>query len=197
MNHSAERSNPAGTRNQDFFGKSRHCFVWESSTTIFWLFKLLPEFHTTFSRKTKPFSQFMKTTENKDKIIITPKVMNEVQEIDEVSDNCLQLAVRQPLPGKQWDLMTDASFDRRDSQFWRRVITIKNLRQHAKLLPQKHTIPKRSRLTNKNVLFMPKKLNLAIKLTIKQVGHFFWGAPEPFNIMTWKAGLKNTRVKLN
>ena len=36
--------------------------------------------------------------------------MKEFREINEALDRCCQLALRQPLPGKQLVLMTDASF---------------------------------------------------------------------------------------
>ena len=36
--------------------------------------------------------------------------MKQFREINEALDRCCQLALRQPLPGKQLVLMTDASF---------------------------------------------------------------------------------------
>ena len=57
-----------------------------------------------------PFFQLLKTTENKTKIPITPDLMKEFREINETQGRCCQLALRQPLPGKQLVLMTDASF---------------------------------------------------------------------------------------
>ena len=46
----------------------------------------------------------------KDKIPITPDIMKEFREINDALDRCFQLALRQPLPGKQLVLLTDASF---------------------------------------------------------------------------------------
>ena len=57
-----------------------------------------------------PFFQLLKTTDAKTKIPITPDIMKEFREINEALDRCCQLALRQPLPGKQLVLMTDASF---------------------------------------------------------------------------------------
>ena len=57
-----------------------------------------------------PFFQLLKTTDAKTKIQITPDIMKEFKEINEALDRCCQLALRQPLPGKQLVLMTDASF---------------------------------------------------------------------------------------
>ena len=57
-----------------------------------------------------PFFQLLKTTDTKTKIPITPDIMKEFKELKEVLDRCCQLALRQPLPGRQLVLMTDASF---------------------------------------------------------------------------------------
>ena len=57
-----------------------------------------------------PFFQLLKTTDAIAKIPITPVIKKEFREINEALDQCCQLALRQPLPGKQLDLMTDASF---------------------------------------------------------------------------------------
>ena len=54
-----------------------------------------------------PFFQLLKTTDTKTKIPITPDIMKEFREINEALDRCCQLALRQPLPGKQLVLMTD------------------------------------------------------------------------------------------
>ena len=56
------------------------------------------------------FFQLLKTTDTKTKIPITPDIMKEIREINEALHRCCQLALRQPLPGKQLVLMTDASF---------------------------------------------------------------------------------------
>ena len=57
-----------------------------------------------------PFFQLLKTTDAKAKLPITPDILKEIREIKEAIDRCCQLALRQPLPGKQLVLMTDASF---------------------------------------------------------------------------------------
>ena len=54
--------------------------------------------------------QPLKTTDTTTKNPITPDIMKEFREINETLDRCCQLALRQPLPGKQLVLMTDASF---------------------------------------------------------------------------------------
>ena len=62
------------------------------------------------AKRLTPFVQLLKTTDAKAKNPITPDIMEEFREIDEALDRCCQLALRQPLPGKQLVLMTDASF---------------------------------------------------------------------------------------
>ena len=57
-----------------------------------------------------PFFPLLKTTDTKTKFPITPDIMKEFREIDEALDRFCQLALRQPLPGKQLVLMTDAGF---------------------------------------------------------------------------------------
>ena len=57
-----------------------------------------------------PFFQLLKTTDAKAKIPIIPDIMKEFRDKNEALDRCCQLALRQPLPGKQLVLMTDASF---------------------------------------------------------------------------------------
>ena len=57
-----------------------------------------------------PFFQLLKTTDAKTKVPITSDIMKEFRELNEALDRCCQLALRQPLPGKQLVLMTDASF---------------------------------------------------------------------------------------
>ena len=62
------------------------------------------------AKRLTAFFQLLKTTDTKTKIPITPDIMKEFREINEALDRCCQLALRQPLPGKQLVLMTDASF---------------------------------------------------------------------------------------
>ena len=57
-----------------------------------------------------PLFQLLKTTDAKAKIPITPDIMKEFRERNEALDRCCQLVLRQPIPGKQLVLMTDASF---------------------------------------------------------------------------------------
>ena len=65
---------------------------------------------TRLAARLNPFFQLLKTTDAKAKIPVTFDIMKEFREINEASDRCCQLALREPLPGKQLVLMTDASF---------------------------------------------------------------------------------------
>ena len=53
------------------------------------------------AERLSPFFQLLKTTDAKTKIPITPDILKEFREINEALDRCCQLALRQPLPGKQ------------------------------------------------------------------------------------------------
>ena len=57
-----------------------------------------------------PLFQLLKMTDAKAKIPVIPYIIEEFRETNEALDRCCQLALRQPLPGKQLVLMTDASF---------------------------------------------------------------------------------------
>ena len=56
------------------------------------------------------FFLLLKTTDAQVKIPTTPDIMKKFRKINDALDRCCQLALRQPLPGKEPVLMTDASF---------------------------------------------------------------------------------------
>ena len=91
------------------------------------------------------FFQPLKTTGTKTKIPITPDIMKEFRELNEALDRCCQLALRQPLPGKQLLLMTNASFHA-DGFAWRRSepevqFNTQNLRSYSLWLKNILPIP--------------------------------------------------------
>ena len=59
--------------------------------------------------------------------------MKEFREINEALDRCCQLALRQPLPGKQLVLMIDASFQAAGYAVLIEDDQTKSTLQHAKL----------------------------------------------------------------
>ena len=130
-----------------------------------------------------PFFQLLKRTDAKAKVLISPDIMKKFREINETLDPCCQLALPQPLPGKQLVLMTDASFQAPG---------------YAVLLEddphQKYTS---SRKTYAPIAYGLKtyspsqvktsiyaKENLAIYMAFQEFGHIFWGAIKPVIIMT-------------
>ena len=62
------------------------------------------------AERLNPFFQLLQTTDAKDKIVITPELMTEFQNLNNTLNTCCQLAFWQPLQNKQLMLMTDASF---------------------------------------------------------------------------------------
>ena len=71
--------------------------------------KYYPNYIPRLAKRLTQFFQLLKTTDAKAKIPMSPDIMKEIKEINEALDRCHQLALRQPLPGKQLVLMTDSS----------------------------------------------------------------------------------------
>ena len=128
------------------------------------------------------FFQLLKTTDTKTKIPITPDIRKEFRELNEALDRCCQLALRQPLPGKQLVLMTDASFQ---------AAGYAVLIDHPN---QKYTSTRKTYapIAYGSKTYSPSQIKmsiyakefLAIYMAFKQFGHLFWGATKPVNIMT-------------
>ena len=62
------------------------------------------------AKRLTPFFQLLETTDAKAKNAVTPDIMKDFRELGESLHRCCQLALRQPLPGKQLVLINDASF---------------------------------------------------------------------------------------
>ena len=130
-----------------------------------------------------PFFQLLKTTDAKAKFPITPDIMKEFREINEALDRCRQLALRQPLPGKQLVLMNDASFQAagyavliEDDPNLKYTSTRKIYAPIA--YGSKTYSPSQSKMS------IYAKEFLAIYMAFKEFGHIFWGATKPVIIMT-------------
>ena len=109
--------------------------------------------------------------------------MKEFRETNEASDRCCQLALRQPLPGKQLVLMTDVSFQAAG---------------YAVLMGddpnQKYTSTRKTYapITFGSKAYSPSQIKmsiyaksfLAIYMTFKKFGQIFWGATKPVIMMT-------------
>ena len=129
------------------------------------------------------FFQLLKTTDAKTKIPLTPDIMKEFREINEALDRCCQLALRQPLPGKQLVLMTDASF--RAAGY---AVLIEDDPNQKYTSTRKTYAP----IAYGSKTFSPSQIKmsiyakefLAIYMAFKEFGHIFWGTTKPVIIMT-------------
>ena len=127
--------------------------------------------------------QLLKTTDSKTKIPITPDIMKEFKEINETLYRCCQLALRQPLPGKQRVLMTDASF-----QAAGYAVLIQDEPNQKYTSTRKTYAP----IAYGSKTYSPSQIKmsiyakelLAIYMAFEEVGHIFWGASKPVIIMT-------------
>ena len=130
-----------------------------------------------------PFFELLKTADAKAKIPITPDIMKEFREINEALDRCCQLAIRQPLPGKQLVLMTDASF-----QAAGYAVLVENDPNQKYTSTRKTYAP----IAYGSKTYSPSQIKmsiyakelLAIYMAFKEFGHVFWGATKPVIIMT-------------
>ena len=129
-----------------------------------------------------PFFQLLKTTDAKTEIQIFPDIMKEFREINEASDRCCQLALRQPLPGKQLVLMTDASFQPAGY-----AVLIEDDPNQKYTSTRKTYAP----LAYGSKTYSPSQIKmsiyakefLAIYMAFKDFGHIFWGATKPVIMM--------------
>ena len=130
-----------------------------------------------------PFFQLLKTTDAKTKNWITLDIMKEFREINEALDRCCRLALRQPLPGKQLDLMTDSS-----CQTAGYAVLIEDDPNQKYTSTRKIYAP----IAYGSKTYSPSQIKmsiyakefLAIYMPFKEVGHIFWGATKPVIIMT-------------
>ena len=130
-----------------------------------------------------PFSQLLKTTDAKTKIPITPDIMKEFREKNEALDRCCQLALRQPLPGKQLVLMTDVSF-----QAAGYAVLIEGDPNQKYTSTRKTYAP----IAHGSKTFSPSQIKMSkyakeflpIYMAFKEFGHIFWGATKPVITMT-------------
>ena len=109
--------------------------------------------------------------------------MKEYRKINEALDRSCQLALRQPLPGEQMVLMTDASF-----QAAGYAVLIEDD------LNQKYTSTRKTYapITYGSKTYSPSQIKMSIYakeistiyMAFKEFGHLFWGATKPVIIMT-------------
>ena len=129
-----------------------------------------------------PFFQILKTTDAKTKILINPDIVKEFREINAL-DRCCRLALRQPLPGKQLVLMTDASFQ---------AVGYAVLIEDDPNQKYKSTRKTYAPIAYGSKTYSPSQIKmsiyakefLAIYMAFKEFGHVSWGATKPVIIMT-------------
>ena len=137
----------------------------------------------TLAKRLTPFFQLLKTTDTNTIIPITPDIIKEFREINEALDRCCQLALRQPLPGKQLVLMTDASF-----QAAGYAVLIEDDPNQKYTSTRKTYAP----IACGSKTYSPSQIKmsiyakefLAIYMAFKELGHILWGATKPVIIMT-------------
>ena len=129
------------------------------------------------------FLQLLETTDAKAKNPVTPDIFKKFEEKNEALHRCYQLALRQPLPGKQLVLMTDANFQAagyevlvEDDPNQKYASTRKTYA--AKAYSSKTYIPSQIKMS------IYSKDFLAIYLAFKNFDHMFLGATKPVNVMT-------------
>ena len=130
-----------------------------------------------------PFFQLLKTTDTKTKIPITPDLMKEFREINEALDRCCQLALRQPVTGKQLVLMTGASFQ---AVGYAVLIVDDPNQKYTSTRKTYAPIAYGSKTYSPSQIKMSicAKEFLAIYMAFKEFGHIIWGATKPVIIMT-------------
>ena len=135
------------------------------------------------AERLRPFFQLLKTTDAKTKIPITPDIMKEFREINEALDRCCQLALRQPLPGKQLVFMTDASFQEAG---YAALIEDDPNQKYASTRKTDAPIAYGSKTYSPSQIKMSiyAKEFLAIYMAFKNFGCVFWGATKPVIIMS-------------
>ena len=136
-----------------------------------------------------PFFQLLKTTVTKTKNPITPDIIKAL-------DRCCQLALRQPLPGKQLVLMTDASFQ---AAGYAVLIEDDPNQKYTSTRKTYAPIAYGSKTNSPSQIKMSiyAKEILAIYLAFKDTGHIFWGSTKPVIIMTGtKSVTKSFQTKL-
>ena len=137
----------------------------------------------TLAERRTPFIQLLKTADAKTEIPVTPVIMKEFREINEAIDRCCQPALRQPLPGEQLVLMTDANF-----QAAGYAVLIEDDPKQKYTSTRKTFAP----LAYGSKTYAPCQIKmsiyakefLAIHMAFKEFGHLFWGATKPVIVMT-------------
>ena len=134
-------------------------------------------------RLSERLAPFYKMLESDEKVLVSKELIQQFEEINKTLDKCCDLALQQPIPNKQFALLTDAKF---------------GAAGYAVLIEddpsQKFTSLKKSYapVAYGSKTFTPAQIKmsiyakefLAIYFAFKEIGHIFWGAPKPVIILT-------------
>ena len=109
--------------------------------------------------------------------------MEQFREINEALDRCCQLALRQPVSGKQLVLMADASFQAAGYA----VLTEDDLNQNYTSTRKTYALTaygSKTYSSSQIKMSIYAKEFLAIYMAFKEFGHILWGATKRVIIMT-------------
>ena len=105
--HYPKRSSPARSQNHQFPIQNQTPQIKETSSEIHWIRKLLQKLYSPAVRKT---NRNVRTLESRCKKVISEELVNDFKTINASLAEACGLALRQPVAGKQYILMTDACF---------------------------------------------------------------------------------------
>ena len=133
------------------------------------------------AKRLTPSFQLLKTTDTRAKIPITPDTMREFKDINDSLDRCCQLALRQPLPGKQLVLMTDASCQ---AAGYAVLLEDDPNQKYTSTSKTYAPIAYGSKTASQIKMSIYAKEFLAIYMALKKFAHVLWDTTKPVIIMT-------------
>ena len=105
-----QRSSATKTKGRQFSWKIQISKIQKGTSTLFWIIKLLSKPHSQIGRKTHSVFPSIQNKRCASQCSDQPWHIEKFRKMNGALDRCCQLALRQPLLGKQLLLMTAASF---------------------------------------------------------------------------------------
>ena len=173
-------SSPTKAKDRQIFQKSEISTIQVSTSTIYRIFDLLSKLHCqNDSLRFFNYSKQRMPGHNSDHHCLQQKTQGK----NEALDRCCQLALREPLPGKQFVLMSEAS-----SEAAGYAVLIEDNPTQKYTSTRKTYAP----IANASKIYTPSQIKMsihanefsAIYLAFKKFGHIFWGANKTVIIMT-------------
>ena len=179
--NSNQWSSPTKAKSHQTLETSQICAIQENTSTLHWFFELLPKLFTQIDNKSQSVFSIIQNNGRQRQKLDHPWHNERVQGKKASNWRC-QPALRQPLPGKQLMLMTDASFQ---------------AAAYAALLEvvpeQKYTSTRKTYtpIAYGSKAYTPSQIKtsiyakefLANYLAFKDIGHTLWGATKPMSTM--------------